>query len=223
MHDLLKTNGVKQVYIYKTFFPEGIIQKLYPASNEIFFLLTCCCLITLLLDTDGYNHKSTLQDANTLSFFLWEVFCSLWSNFKTGNKILIKGRCFYICNMRAFKIKGKQKPHHQKNHFLQNTSSSAALPIPKANAGMLQFQVKSCKAEKCWKRQPCLPCKAKTSTKYEKVHYRVWPVMVISKESWIPEIKYPKMFPQIHADCIQRLTDIQQRTHFWCSAQIQMR
>lgn len=69
MHDLLKTNGVKKVYIYKTFIPEGIIQKLYPASNEIFFLLTCCCSITLLLDIDGYNHKSTLQDTNVLNFF----------------------------------------------------------------------------------------------------------------------------------------------------------
>lgn len=69
MHDLLKTNGVKKVYIYKTFFPEGIIQNLYPASNEIFFLLTCCFSITLLLDIDGYNHKSTLQDTNVLNFF----------------------------------------------------------------------------------------------------------------------------------------------------------
>lgn len=102
----------------------------------------------------------------------------------------------------------------EKIHFLENTLSSAALSTPKANAGVLWFQVRSWKAGKFWKRQPCPSRKAKTSTKYERVCYCIWTVILISKESWTLGIKYPEIVFPNPSRPYSETPNIQQRICF---------
>lgn len=113
-----------RVCICKIFSPKGIIEKLYPDSNEVLFLLIsyefsysyiCCCSITLLLDAHEYNNK--LQDTNVSSFFHEKSFAAFNQNPRWGVKLLINSYWFCIHNMYAFKIKGKLNSYHQKSIF----------------------------------------------------------------------------------------------------------
>lgn len=103
-------------------------------------------------------------------------------------------------NKGKAKFTPPKKPHifSKMLHFQQH------YPYQKLMLGCCDFEWNPAKLRSAGNNSLASLAKPKQAQNM-KVRYRVWPIMLISSVSWMPEIKHPKIFPQIHPDCIQGL------------------